>query len=158
MHEPATIPPVPDRGDDYLAANDASRDRLHALTARLTTQELARRVSGDWTVAASLAHLAFWDRATLIRWQRHRAGVPLVSVPDDLTDVLNDAGLKQWQALNPDAVTRDVVAIAEELDAEIASLPPELVANATERFPRLLDRSAHRLEHIVEIDRTLTKK
>lgn len=94
-HRTTTISPVPDRGDDYLAANDASRDRLHTLTAGLTTEELARRVNGDWTVAASLAHLAFWDRATLIRWQRHRAGVPLVLVPDDLTDVLNHAGLKQ---------------------------------------------------------------
>ena len=47
-----------DRG--YIERNEASRARLRALLDRLSDEDLGRKV-GDWTVAMSLAHLAFWD-------------------------------------------------------------------------------------------------
>jgi len=54
-----------DRG--YIERNEASRARLRALLDRLTDEDLRRKV-GDWTVAMSLAHLAFWDRFSHLRW------------------------------------------------------------------------------------------
>jgi hypothetical protein len=43
--------------------NDAERARLAALIARLTDEDLIRPLpSGEWTVADTLGHLAFYDR------------------------------------------------------------------------------------------------
>ncbi len=139
--------------DEHRARNDASRERLSALLARVSDAELSREIGGGWTVAAGLAHLAFWDRATLLRWRKRRGGESFVWVPEGLTDVLNDAGLPQWRALDPRAVAADVLAAAEELDREIASLPSDLVAEAKERYPRAIERSVHRLAHVVDIER-----
>jgi sulfur carrier protein ThiS len=42
------------------------RERLRALVNRMTDKDLERRIDGDWTVAALLAHLAFWDYRVLV--------------------------------------------------------------------------------------------
>ncbi len=74
-------------------------------------------------------------------------------MPEELTDVLNDAGLTQWRALEPRAVAADMLSAAEEVDREIASLPADLVAEASERYPRAIDRSLHRQSHLADIER-----
>ena len=57
----------------YIARNDAERARLRALVARLSDADLARPMPGGWTVAAVLAHLAFWDQRIMVlleRWEQ----------------------------------------------------------------------------------------
>ena len=47
--------------ETYVIENTVERDRLMALTARLTEEELRRQLPNGWSVATKLAHLAFWD-------------------------------------------------------------------------------------------------
>ena len=138
--------------------NDASRRRLAALIAPLTDADLRLRTHDRWTIQADLAHLAYWDRATLLRWQRHRAGIQLVYTPDALTDVLNEAALDFWTALDPRWVADEVIAAADALDREIVSLPDALLEGAAREFPTLLNRGHHREEHIAEIERVLSAR
>ena len=57
----------------YVAENDAARERLRALVARSTDDDLACPLGQHWTVSVGLAHLAFWDRLWLAKfeeWER----------------------------------------------------------------------------------------
>ena len=49
----------------FVEQNRASTNRIRALVARLSDDEMQRRVGQHWTVAIALAHLAFWDRRVL---------------------------------------------------------------------------------------------
>ncbi len=55
----------------YVQQNTESRQRLASLVRRLSDEDLARTTDYGWTVAALLAHLAFWDHrmsVILTRW------------------------------------------------------------------------------------------
>src|SRR6185436_16695974 len=57
----------------YVTENNRERARLRALVDRLSDSELARPLEAGWTIAAVLAHLAFWDQRVLeliARWER----------------------------------------------------------------------------------------
>ena len=74
----------------FIERNAVERARLEALVARLSNDDLARTLDGGWTVAAKLAHLAFWEQRALVllaKWQREGAVRP--SPVDE--DVVNDA-------------------------------------------------------------------
>src|SRR5262245_37604075 len=102
--------------DDFRDRNDASRQRLAALGARLNPAELERPLEDErWTVGAALAHLAFWDRfaATVLAWWEAEGFVAYQST----ADVINAAALPGWRVLPADYVLRDVLAAAEAVDA-----------------------------------------
>ncbi len=141
----------------HLDRNDHERARLATLAQRLTDEQLARPLDDGWTVAALLAHLAFWDRFVLARWQRALAdGTPIATLDDALPDLINAAAANQWRALPAREAARQAVAPAEALDRAIAALPPAIEDETRGRgLPRLLDRSRHRREHLDEIERAL---
>lgn len=59
----------------YAQQNANSRRRLESLVSGLSDADLARSTDYGWTVAALLAHLAFWDHrmsVILQRWQEQR--------------------------------------------------------------------------------------
>ncbi|MER3438394.1 MAG: hypothetical protein C4346_12870, partial [Chloroflexota bacterium] len=131
--------------------NDASRSRLRAFVARRSDEDLARPLGNGWTVAAVLAHLAFWDRRAarlLDRWAR--TGV--YPSPAD-ADALNDALLPQWRLLPPRAAADEALTSAEEVDAKIAALSAEMARAVAEARSIALDRSEHRNEHLDELER-----
>ncbi|MBA2278614.1 MAG: DinB family protein, partial [Chloroflexia bacterium] len=112
----------------HLTRGDESRERLRALATWLSDADLARPMGDGWTVAAAFAHIAFWDRFVLARWERHlRDGGPVVSLSDDLLDLVNAAALDQWLALPVRAAVRSAVDAAEAVDRTIATLPAETV-------------------------------
>jgi hypothetical protein len=144
-----------DRG--YIQRNDASRERLRQLLERLIEADL-RRTVGDWTVAVTLAHLAFWDRFNHRRWMETVASgreTPIVT-GQPLTDLVNDASVDIWAALDLAALKGVVLEAAEAVDAHVASLPDALVAavQAADQ-PRTLDRSPHRTDHTQAIEALL---
>ena len=49
----------------FIERNRASTNRMRTLVARLSDQELQHPVGEHWTVAITLAHLAFWDRRVM---------------------------------------------------------------------------------------------
>ena len=139
----------------YIQRNDASGQRLRALLDRLTDDDLRQHV-GEWTVAMSLAHLAFWDRFGQLRWvEAVAAGRELpVSVPTPVTDLVNDASLDLWaRALDVAGIRAFVLEAAEAFDAHVAALPDHLVeAVQAADLPRTLDRSMHRTLHLDPIE------
>jgi hypothetical protein len=146
---------VTDDAAEYVRANDESRARLRALIERLDRTGLARSVSPGWSVSALLAHLAFWDRFNAHRWRSRLAGTQLPAL-DVLDDLINDSALPAWNALPPESAARDALASAEEGDAFVAALTPEITSRwLAEGRPRSLYRSEHRREHLDDIDRAL---
>ena len=142
-------------GAEYVRANDESRARLRALVERLDRTQLAQSPIQGWSVSAMLAHLAFWDRFNVHRWRTRLAGTQLPAL-DALDDLINDSALPTWNALPPEVAARDAIASAEEGDAFVAALTPEITSRwLAEGRPRSLYRSEHRREHLDDIDRAL---
>ncbi|MBK9601461.1 MAG: maleylpyruvate isomerase N-terminal domain-containing protein [Anaerolineales bacterium] len=46
---------------DFQTANNASREKMRKLIEGMSDEELALPAVAGWTVAATLAHVAFWD-------------------------------------------------------------------------------------------------
>jgi hypothetical protein len=73
----------------YIEANTKGRERLCTLVSRLTDEELDLPAGDHWTVAAILAHLAFWDNRVLElirRWKKVGVGRSPIDI-----DNVNDA-------------------------------------------------------------------
>ena len=141
----------------YIERNDASRVRLEALIDRLTEDQFALVVDG-WPVGVHIAHLAFWDRFTLLRWQETvRSGRPVpVNVGEPLTDLINDAQVGQWAALGREERRALVALAAADCDAHVAELPDALAQAAVHAgMERTLDRSVHRALHLDPVEAAL---
>ncbi len=142
----------------YLTRNEASRERLQLLVARLSEADLMRTVREGWTVSAVLAHVAFWDRVRMMGWERNDPERGYFE-SDAEQDMINDSALPQWHALPPNEAVREVLAAAEQLDDKIKNLSPDVVARYREKTSGqvqwMLDRSIHRHRHIDEIEQAL---
>ena len=142
----------------FIARNDATRSRLRVLVARLSDADLARPMPGGWTVAAVLAHLAFWDQRIMVlleRWEQSPSAVPpLINEAD--VDWVNDAAKPHFLAMPPRRAAELAVAIAEAVDAKVAALPDDLLArNEAAGKPLHMTRAEHRREHLGEIEHVL---
>src|SRR5215510_5287747 len=140
----------------YITENAKELHRLRALVERLSDADLARPTPGGWTVAASLAHVAFWDQRILFwldRWERGERPRPL---EEGDVDWINDAGKPLCLALPPRVAARLTVEIAEQVDRRLAALAVERVAaNKAAGEPLFLTRASHRKTHLDEIERVL---
>jgi hypothetical protein len=137
---------------DVVRKNAESRDRLLALVESLDEQTLQRQVDEEWTIAALLAHVAFWDQICAVRWDAYNTGGSLADVPDTLIDFINAANLPMWRALSGRAAVDLLRQAMDETDARIARLPQAAVQAATSGgFTFMLDRTGHRNEHTAQI-------
>src|SRR5713226_7891274 len=108
----------------YVAQNTAQRDRLKAFVTRATDQDLKTALPAGWTVAAVLAHLAFWDQRIVVLiegWERAGAAAVPRMLRDDDVDWINDAGKPHCLALPPQAAAQLAVAVAEAADGKLAA-------------------------------------
>jgi len=143
----------------YVAQNTEQRDRLKAFVSHATDKELGTPMPAGWTVAAVLAHLAFWDQRIVVlleAWERSgAAAVPKMLDHHDV-DWINDAGKALCLALPPRAAAHLAVAAAEAADRKLETLKDEfLTANARAGSPVNVSRAIHRKEHLDEIGRAL---
>jgi hypothetical protein len=135
----------------------SQRERLQRLVARLTDEQLATPLGGDWTVGVALAHMAFWDRrvvAQLEKWEHERRGPE----PRDQIDsaVINDASLAQWRALTPRAAANEALAAADAADQALARTDPRVIEQiVAQAGPFGLPRAVHRAEHLDQIERAI---
>ena len=142
----------------HIEANARGRERLRALVSELTDDELALPVGDGWTIAAILAHLAFWDYrvlALMTRWKRVGIGPSPIDV-----DGVNDAMKPLCLAIPPREAARLAIHAAEAVDAELANLPEDLRPgiDALVREGKFrLNRSIHRNEHLDQIQRALAE-
>lgn len=145
----------------FVAQNTVQRDRLRALVGRASDDELRTPMPAGWTVAAVLAHLAFWDQRIVVlvdAWERAGVGaVPRTGSHDDV-DWINDAGKPQCLALAPRAAAQLALVAAEAADGKVAGLKDEfLAANLAAGSPLIVVRANHRKEHLDEIERALKR-
>jgi hypothetical protein len=140
---------------DFVNENAQSQQELRDLLSSLSEQDLARQVSEEWTVAAMLAHMAFYDfRAAAVadRWQTEGKIDPFhldVRLNNKVTEPL-------LLAIPPQSAVQLALQAAVAADNRMAGLPAELVARieASERSVSLF-RSEHRREHIDQIRKAL---
>ena len=142
----------------YAQQNAESRRRLQALVQGLADEDLTRSTDYGWTVAALLAHLAFWDQRVLMilrRWQTEGFdGSPIDA------GVVNDSLRVICQALEPRTAIELCLSSAEAVDAALEMLTvdqarqmEEHAAAAETQFR--MNRSLHRNGHLDDIEALL---
>jgi hypothetical protein len=140
----------------FVAENARERERLRNLVNKITDEELTLVLNVEgWTVAVSLAHLAFWDERRLVlvrRWKKK--GVTPSPIIDE--DIVNDALVPLLLAIPPRKAANLSVLMAEALDRELEEASPDLIA-AIEALgdKHALNRSIHRKMHLDEIEALL---
>jgi len=139
--------------DDLLAGTLRSRQRLHNVVTGLDENALARRTTSGWTVAATLVHVAFYDDWVSERWRRYLATGEIRDLPDDITDLVNAAGERGWQVVDPIRARAIVLEAADAVADLISHLPRTALVDAlnTDRAA-LVDRSLHWDPHLDEIE------
>lgn len=144
----------------YAQQNKESRQRLQTLIQGLSDEDLACSTDYGWTVAALLAHLAFWDHRMsniLQRWQREGLDPSWID-----SAVVNDSLRVICHALDPHTAADLAITAAEKIDSELESLTEEFTrkleeyAAATNTQFRM-NRSLHRNAHIDDIEALLKK-
>jgi hypothetical protein len=143
---------MPDSDGAHLTRNAAELERLRTLGSRLLAGDLPPQLTGGWTASAVFAHLAFWDRFVIARWDRYdREGV-IEDLSDFHMDLVNQAGLPLWLALSAGVAVAQAIDAANHVCERIASLSPRAVevARSTDR-PAMLDRTYHWSPHLDEL-------
>lgn len=135
----------------------ASRNRIRAAGDRAAAGPVAAVGEDEgWGPGVVLAHLAFWDRMVLARWQRadaHGEEFP-PSLAPIVADLVNEASFSQWSTLSVRDATNLAVSAAEAIDAYLETLAPERIAAARAAgFERLVDRTIHRNDHLDAVER-----
>jgi hypothetical protein len=141
----------------FSQENITSRRRLEKLVGQLSAADLALANSDGWTVAALLAHLAFWDQRIVALTHRWLASGTIDESPVD-PDAMNDALKPLCLALEPQAAVALCLASAEAADEALERLGPELIAQIrTSPVHFRFNRALHRDDHLGEIERLLKR-
>ena len=140
---------MPESHDTHVERNATELERLRAVGAGVLAGEITPRLPGGWTASAVFAHLAFWDRLVIARWDRYdREGV-IDDLPDAAIDLVNDAALPLWLALSGGAAVVQAIDAAIHVCERIASLSPAAVAAAVDTGRlAMLDRTVHWSPHL----------
>lgn len=134
----------------FVQANAAQRERLHALVATITPRQLDTCLPNGWPVYCVLANLGFWDRrSTMVLRRSAQEGVQPSPVDPQ---ILNDALLPFFEAIPPRLAADLAVTSAAIFDAELERASDELVSSLVALGDRFgLDRSGLRKLHLDEI-------
>jgi len=128
--------------------------RMRAVVASLDDESLQRGLGDGWTVAAILAHLAFWDHWVEARWNHFARTGSFHDLPDDVTHLVNDAAMATWLALPPRDAARLCLDAAVSVTRRIERLSAHQISAAVETGrPALIDRTLHWYPHADQIDR-----
>jgi uncharacterized damage-inducible protein DinB len=137
----------------FVERNRASRERIRALAQRLSDEELQHPVGEHWTVAITLAHLAFWDRRVLYVLDRTESDGKLFIPEIDI--FVNDLSLPLWAAIPPREAARLAIVTSEECDRRLETFPPALLEEIFTYNQRWVVRALHRGEHLDEAEAAL---
>ncbi len=140
----------------YIELNRASRERLQALIDTLTDEDFQVPVGEHWTVASTLAHLAFLDRRALYVLEATQFEGEMVN--PDWHIFVNDVVLPFMAAIPPKEAARLAVECAEAVDKILETYPPYLLNIVHAEYKRYIFRAYHRNEHLDEIEAALKKK
>jgi len=139
----------------FIERNRASTERIRALAASLTDEEMLQPVGEHWTVAIALAHLAWWDRRVMyVLDKTEQEGS--VSIPD-IDIAVNDLSLPLWAVVPPREAALIAIETAEALDTRLENYPPDLLEKVYAASSRWVIRALHRNEHLDEVDGALNR-
>ncbi len=139
----------------FIEQNRAATERIRAI-ATLPDDALRLPVGEHWTVAITLAHLAFWDRRVLaVLDETERAG-RLTYAQIDFS--VNDIALPFWAAMPPRVAAELAVDAAAALDRRLAAFPPALLDELRAHNERWVVRAIHRNAHLDEVDAALAAR
>jgi len=119
----------------------------------LSDEDLARANDSGWTVAALLAHLAFWDRRALYVLDMTERDQKLFIPEIDI--FVNDLSLPLWKAIPPRDAARIAIETAETVDKRLESYPATLLEEIFTYNKRWIIRALHRGEHLDEAEEAL---
>ena len=139
----------------FVELNRASTNRIRALAASLTDEEMQHPVGEHWTVGIALAHLAWWDRRVMyVLDMTERNGELFVP---EIDIFVNDLSLPLWAAIPPREAARIAIESAETLDRQLESYPPAQLEAIYAYNKRWVVRALHRGEHLDEVDAALSR-
>jgi hypothetical protein len=141
----------------FITLNRAARERLESAVGRLSDDDLHRELSDGWTVAAALAHVAFWDRRALVLVERWTKGEAPRPSPYDV-DVANDAAHYLIRLLQPRDAADEALAAAIAIDRALENLDDGTLAAVQAIESPRVDRAKHRLDHLDEIELLLSNR
>lgn len=141
----------------YVERNAHELERMRSLIARLSDEDLRRPANPEWTVAATLLHMAYWDTRSLWLAGKIRRGVPFTrsEVEPDPPDWVNDIVRPFLHAIPPRAAAELALRTAEECDRTVASLPADTVWPNDRTSLLNAFRCEHRGEHLDKIEAAL---
>ena len=144
-----------DRSHDV--ETDAERERLRQLIAGMSDEDLKRPMPAGWTIAAVLAHIAFWDARAIYWLDKWAKGGPPSAYEHENVEAVNESAKPLCLALRPRDAADLSLRLAEEADGKVKALNDEMLARirATGAPPFNLSRAIHRKEHLDHIDREL---
>jgi uncharacterized damage-inducible protein DinB len=137
----------------FIEQNRAATGRIRALAARLSDEKLQYPVGQQWTVAITLAHLAFWDLRVLQILEMTERDGKLCAPEIDIA--VNDLAPPLWAAIPPREAVRLAVETAEALDRRLEGFPSSLLEQIHAHNQRWVVRALHRNEHLNEVDAAL---
>jgi hypothetical protein len=140
----------------YIEQNRASTERIRAMAAHLSDEQMQTRVGEHWTVSIALAHLAFWDRRVLYVLDKTERDGKLFIPEIDI--VVNDLSLPLWAAIPPREAARLALETSEALDKRMETYSPQLLEEIYNYNKRWVVRGLHRNEHLDECDAALQAK
>jgi len=139
----------------FIERNRASTQRIRAMVARLSDEELRHPVGEQWTVSVVLAHLAFSDLRVMSLLDATERNRKLVFPEIDIA--VNDISTPLWAAIPPREAARIAIETAETVDKRLESFPPDLLEEISAYKDRWVVRALHRDEHLDEADKALKR-
>ena len=138
----------------FAESNRSQTERLRRLVQRLDAATLRLPMPNGWTVAGTLAHLAFWDRQRLCLMRRWASGDFCSGAYDG--DLFNATSQPLLELIPPERAAKAALDAAEEIDAFLLEVPTDLVMTALARpdAPNL-DRGSHRQHHLDRLEQAL---
>ncbi|HZM20778.1 MAG TPA: DinB family protein [Anaerolineales bacterium] len=137
----------------YIEQNRASTERIRALIARLSDEEMQTKVGEHWTVSVALAHLAWWDRRVMyvldMTEKDNKLFIPEIDI------FVNDLSLPLWAVIPPRDAARICIETSETLDKRLEEYSQELLEKIYNYNKRWVIRALHRNEHLDEVDAAL---
>jgi len=142
----------------YIKQNAKSTERLAKLVKSLTEKELKLVIYKEgWTIAAALAHIAFWDerRRLVLKVWKKKGVKPIVHIDDIVNDIL----IPFLLAIPVRKAAELAVTAARALDKDLAALSPRMVKAIEVLDDEVaLNRADHRNSHIDKIEAFLKKQ
>ena len=139
---------------DFQIANKTSREKMRVLVESMSDEQLALPTVAGWTIASTLAHIAFWEYRILYllnHWKENE----IAPSPYDV-DAINEAHKPLCLALSPRIAAQLALQASEAIDREIEKTPDELVEKIiATKVQFKFERNEHRECHLKEITRAL---